>query len=143
MSIAELGRVALVVEDMTSVAKSLKDIFEIDLRVVDAKQLGIRAAVGNKGVELVERAVEEPRLAKHWRGPVAAICIRVDDAEKINRRMEAAGFNFVQSVTTAGGLREFYYGANFYNLPLVIYESSGDFDHEVGAEGNLQVEWRD
>lgn len=143
MSIAELGRVALIVDDMTTVAKSLKEIFEIDLRIVHAEQLGIRAGVGNKGVELVEKAVEEPRLAKHWRGPVAAICIRVDDAEEINRRMQAAGFDYVQSVTTAGGLREFYYGANFYGLPLVIYESSGDFDHEVGAEGNLQLEWRD
>lgn len=143
MSIAELGRVALVVDDMESVAKSLKDIFEIDLRIVNAEALGIRAGVGNKGVELVEKAVEEPRLAKHWRGPVAAVCIRVDDAEEINRRMQAAGFEYVQSVTTAGGLREFYYGANFHGLPLVIYESSGDFDHEVGAEGNLQLEWRD
>ena len=143
MPIAELGRVALVVDDMTTVAKSLKDIFEIDLRIVHAEQLGIRAGVGNKGVELVEKAVEEPRLAKHWRGPVAAVCIRVDDAEEINRRMEAAGFPYVQSVTTAGGLREYYYGANFYGLPLVIYEASGDFDHEVGAEGNLQLDWRD
>jgi hypothetical protein len=143
MSIAELGRVALVVDDMDTVAKSLKDIFEIDLRAINAEQLGIRAAIGNKGVELVEKAVEEPRLAKHWRGPVAAICIRVDDAEEINRRMEAAGFAYVQTVTTANGLKEYYYGANFYGLPLVTYESNGDFVHEVGAEGNLQLEWRD
>ncbi|HVY85582.1 MAG TPA: hypothetical protein VG943_10645 [Caulobacterales bacterium] len=143
MAIAELGRVALVVDDMETVAKSLKEIFEIDLRIVNADALGIRAGIGNKGVELVEKAVAEPRLAKYWRGPVAAICIRVDDAQEINRRMEAAGFNYVQSVKTAGGLSEFYYGANFYGLPLVIYESSGDFDHEVGAEGNLQLEWKD
>lgn len=143
MAIAELGRIALVVEDMAGVSKSLKDIFEMDLRVVNAEALGIRAAIGNKGVELVERAVAEPRLAKYWRGPIAAICIRVDDAEEINRRMEAAGFAYVQAVTTRNGLREFYYGANFHGLPLVIYESSGDFDHEVGAEGNLQVEWRE
>ncbi len=143
MSIAELGRVALVVEDMETVTKSLKDIFEIDLRIINAEQLGIRAAIGNKGVELVEKAVEEPRLAKHWRGPVAAICIRVDDAEEINRRMEAAGFAYVQTVTTANGLKEYYYGANFHGLPLVTYESNGDFVHEVGAEGNLQLEWRD
>ncbi|MBX3510141.1 MAG: VOC family protein [Hyphomonadaceae bacterium] len=143
MPIAELGRVALVVDDMSAVAKSLKEIFEIDLRVVNAEQLGIKAAIGNQGVELVEKVEQEPRLAKHWRGPVAAICIRVDDAKEINRRMEAAGFSYVQSVKTASGLSEFYYGANFYGLPLVIYESSGDFDHEVGAEGNLELEWRD
>ena len=142
MPFAELGRVALVVDDIDAVAKSLKDVLEIDLKIVDAKGLGIKAGVGNNGIELVEQ-VAESRPAKYWRKPLAALIVHVENAEEANKRMEAAGFKVVQTATTAGGLKEHFYGANFHGIPLVLHETSGDLLHDIGQGPETRFEWKD
>lgn len=142
MAFAELGRVALVVDDIDAVAKSLKDVLEIDLNILDAKGLGIKAGVGNNGVELVQQ-VAESRIAQYWRKPLAALVVYVENAEEANRRMEAAGFKVVQTATAAGGLKEYFYGANFHGIPMVLHETSGDLLHDIGEGAETKFEWRD
>ena len=142
MPFAELGRVALVVDDIDAVAKSLKDVLDIELKIVNAEGLGIKAGVGNNGIELVEQ-VAESRVAKYWRKPLAALIIHVENAEEANKRMEAAGFNYIQTATAAGGLKEYLYGPEFLGAPVVLHETSGDLLHDIGEGGETKFEWRD
>lgn len=144
MPFAELDRVALVVEDVDAVADSLRQMFDIALSIRDVPELALKAALGNSGIELVERTGGYSRAAEHWREPLAAVCIRVEDVEEAARRMDAAGFELVQTATTPGGMREYFYGDNFHGIPLVLHESSGDLLHDVGdGSGELQVDWKD
>jgi predicted enzyme related to lactoylglutathione lyase len=144
MGFAKLDRVALVVEDLEAVAKSLRSVFDIDLKIVEAQALGLKAGVGNSGIELVQKIAEEPRVAKYWRPPLAALCIHVEDIEEARQRMEAAGFQVVQTATTHGGLKEYFYGDNFHGLPLVLLQSSGDLLHDIGeGDGEVQLDWQD
>jgi hypothetical protein len=144
MAFAKLDRVALVVDDLDAVAESLKTIFDIDLDIRNAEALGLKAGVGNSGIELVEPVVDEPRVAKYWRPPLAALCVHVEDVEEANRRMQEAGFAVVQTAKTHGGLKEYFYGDNFHGLPLVLLQTSGDLLHDIGeGEGEVELDWKD
>jgi hypothetical protein len=144
MPFAELDRVAVVVDELDVVAASLEAVLGVALSTRDVPELGLRAAIGNSGVELVQQTAEVSRAAQYWHGPLAAVCIRVEDVEEAARRMEAAGFEVVQTAVTAGGMREYFYGNNFHGIPIVLHESSGDLLHDVGDDQvALEVEWKD
>ena len=58
--------------------------------------------------------------------------------------MRAAGFECVQTATTGGGLKEYFYGANFHGIPLVLHETSGDLLHDIGdGSRSLELDWKD
>ena len=145
MAFGKLARVAVEVGDAAAVAADLGAIFGMELEVRDVPEMGIRAAIGEDGLELVEKVEPEPKCAEFWAGPLAAICIAVDDLDEAERRMERAGVRLVQRVRTAGGMRELFYGTNFHGVPLVLYEHhEAGFRESVGdAEGGLAVEWLD
>jgi hypothetical protein len=113
---------------------------ELDVR--DVPEMGIRAAIGEEGLELVEKVEAAPKCAEYWAGPLAAVCIRVDDLDEAEARMERAGIPLVQRVQTAGGMRELFYGTNFHGIPLVLYEQHASFRDSVGDTG-VDIEWLD
>jgi hypothetical protein len=147
MPFAELDRIALVVDDLDAVTSALKSAFDIDLTMVDAKPLGIKAAIGHSGIELVQQISDDCHAKQYWNGPLAAICIRVEDLEEAGRRMEAAGYSLVQTAKTPGGMLEYFYGSNFHGIPIVLHESSGDLLNDAigdaGDAGALEVNWKD
>jgi hypothetical protein len=140
MSGTQLERVAIEVADIETVAADLERALGIELRVLDVDQLGIRAAVGNQGLELVQRKVPEPRVARYWRPPLVALCIRVDDIAASEQRMAEAGFKLTQRVE-APALTELLYG-DFHGLALVLYAHAGEFADSTGGGGST-VTWYD
>jgi len=144
---APLDRVALVVSDVAEVAKDLKALFDMEITVVEAENLGIRAGLGNDGIELVDKIGATSPLEKLWRPPLAALVVRCDDVDATAAKMEAAGFVIDHQVTTKAGLREVSFGNSFHGIPLTLYQSSGDDIMEaVVGEGSLEdyepdVDW--
>jgi len=136
MATARLDRVALVVSDVTAVAADLKAMFDMDITVVEAESLGIRAGLGNDGIELVDKIGDTSPLEKLWRPPLAALVVRCDDIDATTAKMEAAGFVVDHRVTTKAGLREVSFGNSFHGIPLTLYESATDdlMDAVVGDE---------
>jgi len=145
MANGKLERVAVAVDDIHAVSDDLAKVFGIELSHMDVEEMGIKAAVGDDGIELVQKIEAAPRCADHWRGPLAALCIGVDDLDAAEARMEEAGFALVQRVETHGGLRELFYGANFHGLPLVVYERSERSLKDLTARPDdaepLKVDW--
>jgi hypothetical protein len=132
----QLSRIALVVDDLDAVARDLDRVFDLGLTLIDVPAMGIRAAIGEHGLELVQPSVEAPEVAAYWRGPVAAVCVATDDVDAAAERMREAGIGLVKSTTTQGGLRELYYGANFHGIPLTICDRSeeGFVQAALGAD---------
>jgi catechol 2,3-dioxygenase-like lactoylglutathione lyase family enzyme len=148
MGFAELGRVALEVQDIDACAADLDRILGMQLEVHNraADTLGLRAGTGRHGVELVQRTIPDPPPARYWNGALAALILAVDDLEEAFVRMHDAGFTPVHTIVTDTGFRELFYGDSFHGIPLVFYEKgeadllhgpkTGDFEldeHPVGA----------
>jgi len=144
---ARLDRVAIVVSDLDEVAKDLKSVFDMDFTVVEAASLGIRAGLGNDGIELVDKLGDESPLERLWRPPLAALVIRCDDIDAATERMEAAGFTVDHKVTTPGGLREVSFGDSFHGIPLTLCQSDKEDLLEAtrgdqsGEEYDTKVDW--
>jgi hypothetical protein len=140
---AELGRVALEVDDVEAVAADLQNVLgmqmQVHRRAVD--DLGLIAGVGHDGVELVQRAVPDPKPAKYWKPPLAALILGVDDLEEAYERMKAAGFTLVQTIVTGSGFRELFYGDSFHGLPLVLYQKDEADRVGVPGTGVNEVDW--
>jgi hypothetical protein len=136
MSSARLDRVALVVSDLDAVAADLKRIFDIELTTLDVDNLGLKAGLGNDGIELVEKTAPTSPLEKFWRPPLAALAIRCDDLNESVARMEAAGYVVDHRITTPGGVREVSFGDAFHGLPITLYEARGaDLVQGVTGDG--------
>ena len=92
MGFAELGRVALEVDDIDEFAADLNKALGIELEVHGRAEesLGLRAATGAGGVELVQRVIPNPEPAKYWKGLLAAIILAVDDLREGFERMRSA-----------------------------------------------------
>jgi hypothetical protein len=135
-----LGRVALVVDDIDAVAHDFERFFEMDLRLSSADEMKVRAAVGNEGVELVQPMAPDPPAGPYWQGPLAALCVRVDDLEAIAARIEGAGFVRTQTFEMPR-MKEYFYG-DFHGFPLVIYAHDGDgFADDAGGE--MTITWHE
>jgi hypothetical protein len=143
MAFGQLGRVALEVQDVEAVAADLRKIFGMEMEVHDraAKDLGLLAGVGHDGVELVQRVEPDPKPAKYWKPPLAALILGVDDLEEAHERMTAAGFDLVQTIVTGSGFREGFYGDNFHGLPLVLYQKDEADRVGVAGTGKNDVDW--
>jgi hypothetical protein len=143
MAFAELGRVALEVDDVEAVAESLRTVFGMEMEVHRRAEadLGLIAGVGHDGVELVQRTRDDPPPAKYWRPPLAALILAVDDLEEAHERMNAAGFALVQTIVTGSGFRELFYGDNFHGLPLVLYQKDEADRVGVAGTGANEVDW--
>jgi hypothetical protein len=144
---ARLDRVALVVDDVAKVAADLKTIFDMEMTVVEAENLGIRAGLGNDGIELVDKIGDTSPLEHLWRPPLAALVVRCDDIDATTAKMEAAGFVVDHKVTTKAGLKEVSFGNSFHGIPLSLYESAQEdiMDAVVGDESladyEPEVDW--
>lgn len=147
MATARLDRVALVVDDVDVVARDLKAMFDMDITVVDASNLGIRAGLGNDGIELVDKIGDTSPLERLWRPPLAALVVRVDDIDAATAEMEAAGFVVDHKVDGHGGLREVSFGNSFHGIPLTLYQAADDdlvrSAAGDGEQGPPNVDWRD
>jgi hypothetical protein len=144
MGAGRLDRVAIVVADVDAVAADLESILHMPFQRMDVEDLGIRVGLGAQGLELVEK-VSTSRLEQYWRGPMAALVIEVDDLDTTEAEMAQAGFHPVQSIVTAEGVRELFYGNAFHGLPLVLTDAPADamVHGEARQPGAApKVEWR-
>lgn len=130
----KLDRIALVVDDVDAVAEQLETVFGMTFTIFDVPAMGLRVALGNNGVELVQK-IGESHLEALWKPPLAAIVVRVDDVDACAAKMAELGVDVDHHVSTPGGLREISFGTNFHGLPLVVCDGDGDVVHGVGADG--------
>jgi hypothetical protein len=142
MAFGQLGRVAIEVDDLESVARDLRTVFGMEYEIHDlGETMGILAGVGRDGIELVQRTVPVPEPARYWRRPLAAMIVGVDDLEEAAVRMLGVGAALVQTVVTASGFRELFYGDSFHGLPLVLYQKDeADLLHRRGT-GRTVTDW--
>ena len=118
-----LDRIALVVDDLSAVAADLESLLGISFTVRDVDTMGIRVGLGEDGIELVEKTSPDCDVEKFWRGPLAAMVIRVDDIDASTRALVAAGYVLDHELSTPGGIEERHFGNSFHGVPLVLYSS--------------------
>jgi hypothetical protein len=123
MAFGELGRVALQVDDIHAVVADLQKVFGMEIEIHDraVPSMGLRAAVGQDGIELFQPIGDQAEAVDSGR-PLGAIVIAVDDLQEAFERLDAAGFKAEMSVVTDTGLRELSYGSSFHGIPLALYQ---------------------
>jgi hypothetical protein len=124
MAFGELGRVALQVDDIHAVVADLHKVFGMEIEIHDraVPSMGLRAAVGQDGIELFQPVGDQAEAVDSGSRPLGAIVIAVDDLQEAFERLEAAGFKAEMSVVTDTGLRELSYGSSFHGIPLALYQ---------------------
>lgn len=135
----QLDRIALVVEDLPAVAADLESLLGIRFTVRDIETLGIRVGLGEDGIELVEKASAECSVEKFWRGPLAAMVIRVDDIAASTRALIEAGYVLDHELSTPGGIEERHFGNSFHGVPLVLYSSSTGLVEATAGHGAPEI----
>ena len=129
----KLDRIAIVVDDVDSVANEMEAVFGMTFTIFEVTNMGIKVGLGNDGIELVEK-IADSDLERLWKRPLAAVVLRVDDVDECARKMAEIGVAIDHHVTTAGGMREISFGTNFRGLPLVVCDGDGDVVGGVGAD---------
>lgn len=124
---AQVDRVAMRVDDLDAAVADFADIFGMEFDVMDAPALGLRIAVSNQGIELVE-ATGSPKLLENYVGGVfSAVSVNVPDLEPVRRKLLDRGVEVIMEMKTPD-FREIYcaYGT-FHGLPLAVTEYEGGF----------------
>lgn len=129
-----LDRIAVVVDSVDDVTKELNTLFGMTFEVFDVAAMGIRVALGNDGLELVED-IGGATVEHLWRRPLAAIVMHVDDIDGVIERMQQIGVDVDHEVATPGGVREVSFGNNYRDIPLVVCDGDGDVTDGVGVAG--------
>src|SRR3954452_12114888 len=119
-----MDRVAVFVPDVDAAAADFERLFGWQMTVFDVEGMGIRVALCEEGIELVQTP---PGAAAQGSDPdrLAGVCIRVDDLDEAAQRMADAGYPLKYTVETPGGVRELSY-ADVHGLPVVLYAFDDD-----------------
>ena len=125
---------AVFVPDLDAAVAALVEFFGFELRVLDVVGMGIRVALCDQGIELVQRPAGMPEPAPGDR--LAGLHLRVDDAEAVAERLRAAGYTFKGTVVTPGGIREHRF-PDFHGLPLILLSYPDDPGFVAGCVGDL------
>lgn len=140
MARAKMERIAVEVPDIDAAVAEMKEIFDIDMKVLDVPQRQLRVGLCEDGIEIVRRTADKPS-AKNWKPPLGAVCFTCDDVDDVAARLEKAGYVKDHETILGGGLREMSF-PNFHGLPLVITSrpKNGLVDAILGESGELSVE---
>jgi hypothetical protein len=122
MPSGRLDRIALLVGDLDSAMAQMTAIFDMTFVVLHADAMGLRVAIGESGLELVEKIASTPiPVEQIWRAPIASLEVRVDDVDAAIAAMRAAGYEVHHSLVTPGGVPKVQMGNAFHDLPMLLY----------------------
>jgi len=136
---ASFDRLAVVVDDLDAAVADLTDIFGQQLTRIDVDVLGVRLALGDEGLELVQEIPggTPPPWKFNWAGGrIASLALNVPDLDEARRRLEERGVKLVSEIETPGGMMEYYYeAAGFHGIPITLCSHTGEgFAATIGAE---------
>jgi len=122
MSSGRLDRIALIVDDLEAAMALAGAIFDMAFVVLHVDTMGLRVAIGESGLELVEKTGPDPiAVERIWRAPIASLEVRVDDIDAAIAAMKTAGYEVHHSLVTPGGVPKVQMGNAFHDLPTLLY----------------------
>lgn len=122
MASGRLDRIALLVDDLDAAMAQMTAIFDMSFVVLHVDGMGLRVAIGESGLELVEKVTKDPiPVEQIWRRPIASLEIRVDDVNPTIAAMRTAGYEVHHQLVTPGGVPKVQFGNAFHDLPMLLY----------------------
>ena len=122
MASGKLDRIALLVDDLDATMRQMEAIFDMSFVLLHVDAMGIRVAIGESGLELVEKTAANPiPVEQVWRRPIASLEVRVDDVDATIIAMRKAGYEVHHSLVTPGGVPKVQMGTAFHDLPTLLY----------------------
>src|SRR4051794_33267904 len=98
---AKLDRVAVRVDDVDAVAADLGRVFGMTFTMVDVESMGVRVALGDGGIELVQALPgKTPIWGHNWHGPLVSLAIACDDLDAARARLAEPGAGLVAEIET-------------------------------------------
>jgi hypothetical protein len=106
--------------------------------VTDVPSMGIRVAVCDQGVELVQVVAEDAPITRVYAGGVlAALSVKVDDIDAVKARLLKRGAKLINEVETYS-LREFYcHKDSFHGVPLAVAQYGDSFLEAIHGPGEM------
>ncbi len=122
MASGKLDRIALLVDDLDAAMAQMEAIFDMSFVLLHVDKMGIRVAIGESGLELVEKtSTTSIPVEQVWRRPIASLEVRVDDVDAAIAAMREAGYEVHHSLVTPGGVPKVQMGSAFHDLPTLLY----------------------
>lgn len=121
MTTARLDRIAVVVDDLDTATAQLSEVLGLQFVVLEVDAMGLRVAIGESGLELVEKTRDEVDIERVWRGEVASLEVRVDDIDAAVAAMNRIGYEVDHSLVTPGGVQKVQMGHAMGGLPTLLY----------------------
>jgi catechol 2,3-dioxygenase-like lactoylglutathione lyase family enzyme len=140
---AHVDRVAMRVDDLDAAVADFTEIFGMEFEVMDAPALGLRIAISNEGVELVEVPDGAPKLIENYVGGVfSAFSVNVPDLQAVRQKLLERGVELIMEMETAG-FREIYCAnETFHGLPLTVTQYGGNFVNALLGPGDApKITW--
>jgi catechol 2,3-dioxygenase-like lactoylglutathione lyase family enzyme len=136
--VAHIDRVAFRVDDLDAAVSAFNDVFGMEFEVTDVDSLGLRVAIGENGIELVQVIADDPPIVRAYAGGVlAAISVKVDDIDPVKQKLLARGAQLINEVETVG-LREFYcLKDTFHGIPLTVAQYGDSFLEAIHGPGEM------
>lgn len=139
---AQVDRVAVRVDDLDAAVADFADVFGMEFEVTDVEALGLRVAICDQGIELVEVRGDAPKLVETYGGGMlAGVSVNVPDLELVRRRLLERGVEFINEVE-ANDLKEIYCDkGTFHGLPLIVAEYEGGFLEALHGPGDMPEDY--
>lgn len=139
---AHVDRVAMRVDDLDAAVADFAELFGMQFEITDVESIGVRVAICNQGVELVEIRGAAPKLVeKYAGGMLAGFSLNVPDIELVRRKLLARGVEFINEVQ-ANDLTEIYCDKDtFHGLPLIVAQYEGSFLEALHGPGGMPEDY--
>jgi predicted enzyme related to lactoylglutathione lyase len=139
---AQVDRIAVRVDDLDAAVVDFEEVFGMEFEVTDVESLGLRVAICEDGVELVQVIADHAPIVDAYAGGVlAAISVKVDDIDAAKEKLLARGAELINEVETVG-LREFYcLKDTFHGIPLAVAQYGDSFLEAIHGPGDMPPDY--
>lgn len=133
-----VDRVAVRVDDLDSAVADFTRIFGMTFEVTDVEALGLRVAICDQGIELVEVPGAPPKLVENYGGGVlAALSIKVPDVKAVKQKLLDRGVELINEVDAAEFKEIYCVKGTFHGLPLTVAQYGDSFLEALHGPGDM------
>ena len=143
MTDSQVDRVAVRVEDLEAAVRDFAEIFGMEFEITDVPEFGIRVAICDQGIELVQVMDAKSRIVTNYAGGVlAALSVKVQDIESVKQKLLQRGVELINEAD-ALDFKEFYcVSATFHGLPLTVSRYGDSFLEALHGAGEMPPDYQ-
>lgn len=137
-----IDRIAFKVDDIDAAISDFAEVFGMEFEVTDLESFGLRVAICEEGVELVQVIAEAPPIVQAYAGGfLAAISIKVDDIESVKQKLLDRGVELVNEVEAAAFKEFSCLKDTFHGIPLAVAQYGDSLLEALHGPGGMPPDY--